>query len=192
MAVTLLLAGLALGYWAHIGWTSNFHTVVANEVYRSGNPSQAQLGNWHARYGIKTVVDLRGDGVNCSYPDEQRAVDRSGMHLEYVPLLASRLPSVAALVKLVNIIEESPRPILLHCEGGADRTGLASFIAAMAVGGQCYRQAEEQFSARYLHLETDKPIMGVLRQYREYCRANHADMGGWKEFRYWALNVYRG
>jgi hypothetical protein len=65
-------------------------------------------------------------------------------------------------------------------------------MAAMAVGGQDYRQAEKQFSARYLHLQTDKPITGVLRQYREYCRDNHADTGGWNEFRHWALNVYRG
>ena len=180
-----------LGYYLYAGiWRSNFHTVVPGQVYRSGKPSGNDLQSWRARYGIKDVIDLRADGITESYPDEERAAREAGMRLEYIHLTASHLPDGATLRKLIGMIETAPRPLLLHCEGGADRAGLASFLAAMAIGGQDYAHAEKQLSARYFHLDSDIRIAGVLRKYRQYCRRNDMDTGGWQQFRHWAFNVY--
>jgi hypothetical protein len=45
-----------------------------------------------------------------------------------------------------------PKPMLIHCWGGADRTGLASALYLYGVKHQGSDQAAEQLSWRYGHL----------------------------------------
>lgn len=192
VAITLgVLALPPLSYYLYVGvWQSNFHTVIPGRIYRSGNPSSNDIINWTRQYGLKTVIDLRADGVSRAYPDEQHAANQAGVALQYIKLSATHQPSGETLRKLILAIEGAQEPLLMHCEGGADRAGLASFIAAMAIGGQDYEQATTQFSARYFHLDTDLPITRVLHDYRQYCKDNNLSTAGWKQFRQWAFNVY--
>jgi protein tyrosine phosphatase (PTP) superfamily phosphohydrolase (DUF442 family) len=186
-----IIAAFPLGYYLYVDvWCSNFHTVVPGLVYRSANPSSGDLAQWRRLYGIQTILDLRADGVTRSYPNEQRASDRNNMALEYIRLSAWRQPDEPTLRKLIELIETSRKPLLVHCQGGADRAGLASFIAAMAIGGQDYQQAQKQFSARYFHLLTDLPITRVLHLYRDWCRQQGLPTAGWPQFRHWAFDVY--
>jgi protein tyrosine/serine phosphatase len=55
---TVLLGG---GYLGALQLTGNFNTVIKGELYRSGQISPQQLKVYVAEYGIKTIVNLRGD-----------------------------------------------------------------------------------------------------------------------------------
>ena len=82
--------------------------------------------------------------------------------------------------------------MLLHCLQGADRSGLASVMARMAVGGKPYDRAKEQMGLKFLHIDPSSEHVGaVLTEYEDYCRGHNVDTGGWAEFRDWIFHVYR-
>jgi hypothetical protein len=81
---------------------------------------------------------------------------------------------------------------LIHCREGADRTGVASVMARMAVGGKTYDRSREQLDIRFLHMDDDAGhIGGVLEEYEQYCRQSGTGTGGWREFRDWVFSVYQ-
>ncbi len=50
--IGLLAAGIAWDY----GIQKNFGTVVPGKIYRSGQPSEAQLDKWIQEYGFKSIL----------------------------------------------------------------------------------------------------------------------------------------
>src|SRR5262249_47597528 len=111
---------------------SNFHAVVPGRIYRVSQPSAAMLEELIARHGIRTVINLRG---NCDpfpwYLEESRVTHRRNVSQEDICLSAGRLPSTHELRRLVEVLEQTEYPIVLHCRRGADRTGLAAAIALL-------------------------------------------------------------
>lgn len=113
----------------------NWHAVVPGEIYRSAHlPSDEILSVVH-RFGIKTIVNLRD---RCPwepwYQDETKAVQAAGIGRCDVGFSAYVPPAPAELQKLWKALETAPRPLMIHCRRGADRTGLASTIAALYQG----------------------------------------------------------
>jgi protein tyrosine phosphatase (PTP) superfamily phosphohydrolase (DUF442 family) len=195
--VLLALSTAALaagGYYLYRRFlTGNFAVVVPGQVYRSAQPSPEQLEHWARQYGLKAVINLRGRSSQDFHAAEQRAAETAGIRLIDVRLSAVRLPTVPNLRRLIRALEDRDlRPMLLHCRDGADRTGVASVMAAMAVGGEDYASSRQQLSLRFLHVDNDpEHIGGLLTLYEAWCRRKGIGTGGWKEFRKWALDVYR-
>ena len=79
----------------------------------------------------------------------------SGFSHEYrnadtVPRLLQSL--AGALVGYARgLCHDAPRPILIHCRSGADRTGLASVVYLARVAHADEETAERQLSIRYGH-----------------------------------------
>jgi protein tyrosine/serine phosphatase len=168
----------------------NFGTVVPGKVYRSAQPKPEQLKDWVRRYGIKTVINLRGER-NPEYDGEVQAVAEAGAHLTVVKLSATRHPATEHMHDLVQAIEASPQPILLHCKEGADRAGVASVMAAMYIGGKSYDQAKDELTIIHFHIDTrEDSIAGVLTEYEDCCTRRNLPHGGWEQFRQWAMNDY--
>jgi hypothetical protein len=150
------LAALALGgglYGAYVLVGPNFHTVIPGAVYRCAQPTAAGLERLVRRYGIRTVVNLRG----CCDPlpfylEECRAANRLNLSQEDVGLSANRLPSPQALRQLVAILDRSQYPLLFHCNKGADRSGLASGATLLLLTDTPLEQARAQLGPRYGHL----------------------------------------
>ena len=62
----LLLLTLVLavgGYVLYLLATDNFHVVVAGQVYRSGQMNTSELTHTIQKYGIKSVLNLRGENL---------------------------------------------------------------------------------------------------------------------------------
>jgi protein tyrosine/serine phosphatase len=58
---------------------------------------------------------------------------------------------------LVTLLRRSPKPILIHCFGGADRSGLVSALYCLAVAGQTPREADRELSIWYGHVPLIRP-----------------------------------
>ena len=150
----LLAVMLAVGaYASNALLTGNFGTVVPGEVYRS-----AQLGNGLMtrdvqRYGIKTIINLRGANPGERWYDKELA-DAKALGVEHIDFSMSakhELTQVRAQ-QLIELMAKAPKPLLIHCNSGSDRTGLASalYVASIAKGGE--EAAEGQLSLRFGHV----------------------------------------
>lgn len=147
-------AALVLGaYLAAIQITGNFAVVLPGELYRSNQPDAARLASYKERYGIRTIVNLRGDNGNAGwYRDEVAAAEKLGLtHLNF-RMSARRELSVDEARQLIAILADAPRPILIHCRSGADRTGLASVLYLSRIAKVDEDEAEKQLSIRYGHV----------------------------------------
>jgi hypothetical protein len=154
----LALALAAEGYRVLLG--RNLHVVVAGRVYRSAQPSAAALEDVVRDHGIRTVVNLRGC---CSpmgwYEEEARACHRLGVSQEDVCLSAYRLPAVSEIHRLLEVLDRTAYPILLHCRRGADRTGLVSAVVLLLQTDTPVARARGQLGWRYGHLAAGRPAV---------------------------------
>ena len=129
LSVLALAAGIEI---YRVTFGSNFHTVVDGRVYRCAQPSATELDQMIAQLGIRTVVNMRGNGdIQSWYVDETRTTHRHNVSQEDICFSAGRLPSVPELHRLLEVLDKTEYPILLHCRRGADRTGLAAAIVVL-------------------------------------------------------------
>ena len=107
----------------------NFRWVREGEVARS---SQAYFGGltWlMKRHGIRAIVNLRGENSDLSWwRYERRVCEKLGARHFDTMLDSRKLPTRPMLARLMEAFEEAPRPFLLKCSGGQDRSGLAAAL----------------------------------------------------------------
>jgi hypothetical protein len=71
-----------------------------------------------------------------------------------VTFSASRLPSPQELSRLIKDLESMPQPILVHCYGGADRSGLVSTLYLNIFKGIPLDEAEgRELTWRFGHMK---------------------------------------
>jgi len=149
-AVTVFLAILAFQQLLRL--SGNFHTVVDGQFYRSSQLSPTALEGYVRRYGIRTVVNLRGAAPKAQWYRDEKAVTGSlGVDMVDFPMSATRPLAADRAAELVAVLKDVPKPILVHCLDGADRTGLVSVIYASQVAGQDEETAERQLTPLYGH-----------------------------------------
>jgi protein tyrosine/serine phosphatase len=154
IGIAVLAVVLTIGAYAGImQLTGNFHPVIAATLYRSAQPSAAEIRRYHAVYGIRTIVNLRGEHDRASwYEAEATEAKRLGITLVNFEMSAGQQLTQDRAAKLVAILKHAEKPILIHCKGGADRSGLASALYLAAVAKQGEQAAESQISIRYGHI----------------------------------------
>jgi predicted protein tyrosine phosphatase len=130
----------------------NRHAVVPGRVYRSAQLKPAQLERVVREHDIKTVVNLRGRPFSDWYPAESAATQGLGVSQEDVTTSANRLPAPGEIRRLIEVFDHSEHPILIHCQQGADRTGLAAAAYLLLYTDADFATARRQCSPRYGHL----------------------------------------
>jgi len=65
---------------------------------------------------------------------------------------ADKTPSSHNIEKLLKLFKIAPRPVLIHCRAGADRSGLAAALWKVVIDGAPKSVAGEQLSIRYGHM----------------------------------------
>ena len=151
----LLVFIIALIPGAHIANIlvhGNFHTVTEGEAYRSGQINNDKLEQYLKEYQIKSVLNLRGYNSGADWYDDEIAVCKrlSVRHYDLAMNSTGR-PNPDVFDRLMTIFREAPRPILIHCRSGSDRTGLVAALWKVVVDGEPKSAAERQLSIRYGH-----------------------------------------
>lgn len=154
IGVTSIVALIASGLlWVlYLQVSGNIHLVDRSGVYRSGQLSSTHLRAFIGEQQIKTVINLRGAHPGAAWFDQEAKVVRDGgARLINIHLSANHAPDQSTLNQLIETLRSAKKPLLIHCHGGADRTGLASALYEVVIAKQTPRAASRQLSFRYGH-----------------------------------------
>lgn len=131
----------------------NFHTVERNKLYRSAQLSVHSLEKYIKRNNIKTIINLRGVERDSPWWIKERFFALTHyINFLNVTLAAQKFSPKNALLKLLYIYDHAPRPILIHCYSGADRTGEASALWVLTQQKKDIKTALKQLSLRFGYL----------------------------------------
>lgn len=155
----LLLGTLAVValYFSAIGIQQyvfgNVHAVIEGELYRSAQLTPEQITTVVKAHGIKSILNLRGDNTGSPWYDNEVAATKAlGIaHLNY-RMKSSRDLTDTQVKELIAAMKDAPKPVLIHCHAGADRTGLASALYLYSVKHVPPAQASRALSLRYGHM----------------------------------------
>ncbi len=93
----------------------NWYRVDA-DVFRSEQPTRAAFEEMRAK-GIRTIINLRHD------LSDESLTSGLGFGLVEIPIRAWGF-SEDDIVKVLKAIQAAPKPVLVHCQMGSDRTGV--------------------------------------------------------------------
>jgi protein tyrosine phosphatase (PTP) superfamily phosphohydrolase (DUF442 family) len=166
--------------WIRFLWP-NRHQVTPH-FWRSGQPTPSALAHAKA-LGIRTVVNLRGEGRNGAYVTERRRCRVLG--LDYVDCWtrSRAAPTAEDMIRIATVFDTVSYPIMVHCKSGADRAGLITACYLLMEEDATIAQAQAALHLRYGHFSAS--ATGVLDAYLAvYARAHRLDPK--LDFRTWA------
>jgi len=105
----------------------NLHR-VSEGLYRGAQPKPEGIEQLK-RLGVKTIVNLR------SSDSDRNILGDAGLTYEHIPMTAWR-PNDADVIGFLRIVgDENNLPVFVHCQRGADRTGMMVAIYRVVVQG---------------------------------------------------------
>jgi protein tyrosine/serine phosphatase len=154
LILLLLLAIAITSAVFYIHRNDNFHVVDPGRFYRSAELKPSQIDKAIQQYGIKSILNLEGDKTGRPWYDAEKAIaaDHGIVHYDY-HLSAGKRLTPGQVDDVLAIVREAPKPILVHCKDGSDRTGL---VAALYLAEILHRDpdaAYDQLSLRYGHFK---------------------------------------
>jgi protein tyrosine phosphatase (PTP) superfamily phosphohydrolase (DUF442 family) len=193
VALMLLVPALPfLPEWIRVTLGPNFHTVLDGRLYRAAQPSAANLEQYVHRYGIRTVINLRGPNSGEEWFDEEEETARRlGVHLVSLNMSATDKPQEVEVRKLIDTFDQCDEPILVHCNGGSDRSGFAAACFLLMKTSAAPEEARAQLSLRYGHFSWGPAACQgqVLDQYQQWLASQNLPHSP-NRFRRWAREVY--
>ena len=146
ITVAVAAAAVAAALWYHDYPVHRFGTVEQGVLYRSAQPDEDDWNILHARYGIKTVFDLRENLPNEPWAvTERQFCQRHGIAYIKMPVGPTRLTDAQLKQFIETVADPSRQPILVHCELGKARTGVLVAAYRIAAQGWSYKSAMADF-----------------------------------------------
>jgi len=150
LALMLILTGSYICYVIDQG---NFHAITTREAYRSAQLNRDKLEYYIRRYNIRSILNLRGENPSSDWYREELTVSTANYIKHYdIALSSTREPTENDVKQLTEIFKKAPRPILIHCQFGADRSGLVAAMWKVIVNHESKPEAEKQLSIFYGHV----------------------------------------
>jgi uncharacterized protein (TIGR01244 family) len=111
---------------------------ITDTFYRSERLTRADVAQLR-QLGVRTVINLR------AFHSDADVLAGSGIRQVRIPLLTWKIDDAQIVRALEEICAaQAEGPILLHCQHGADRTGLVAAMYRMAYQGWSKQQALEE------------------------------------------------
>ncbi len=147
----------------------NFHWVVPGDCARAAQAWAGGVGPFLQKRGIKALINLRGRNDDLSWwKNETGATAARGIaHLDAM-LDSRRLPTRAMLTRLIEAFDSAPRPFVLKCSGGQDRTSFASALYLIHRGGWAAMDEARAQYARFPYLHFPKKHQRWLRPFLDF------------------------
>lgn len=170
---------------------SNTHQIVPGKMWRSFQPSPADLRRWKAR-GVRTIINLRGDKPSGHFFLEEQACKELGLQLVILRLFSRDAPSKETLYAARILFDKINYPAMMHCKSGADRVGLMATLFLFFHEGRPLDEAMRQLSLRYGHVRQGKTgiIDHVLEQYVAHATAKGISLASVDAFFQWVDAAY--
>jgi protein tyrosine/serine phosphatase len=112
---------------------------VSDELYRSAQPSATGMRELK-ELGLETVINWR------SFHSDRDEIGDTGLGYEHI-YMKSWHPEEKELVRFLQIVTNKKRtPVLVHCQYGADRTGLMCAVYRVAVQGWTKDEAIDEMT----------------------------------------------
>ncbi len=135
----------------------NFHAITHGQAYRSAQLDKDELEYYIKKYNIRSIINLRGEHPTKDWYIEEKHISlKNNLQFYSLRLSSSREPDYEDINKLISIFKEAPRPVLIHCRAGADRSGLAAAIWKVVIDKEPKSVAKKQLSIFYGHLPFGK------------------------------------
>ncbi|MBR5214198.1 MAG: tyrosine-protein phosphatase [Akkermansia sp.] len=114
----------------------NLHRVSA-ELYRSGQPEPEGFTALE-QMGVRSVLNLR------EYHKDTRKARHTDLHLMAYPVAAGQV-TAADVENCLRLLQDAPKPALVHCWHGSDRTGIVVAAYRIIYQGWSVDAAEKEF-----------------------------------------------
>jgi protein tyrosine/serine phosphatase len=116
----------------------NLHQVTP-VLYRGAQPTAAGMRQLKAM-GVTTVANLR------SFNSDQKELSDTALAYEHISMKAWH-PEREDIIRFLRIVTDKNRhPVFVHCQHGADRTGLMCAIYRVAIGGWTKEEAIKEMT----------------------------------------------
>ncbi len=153
----------------------NFHWVREGEAARSSQAHFGGLAGLMRRHGLKAIINLRGENSDLSWwRYEKRVCESLGARHFDTTLDSRHLPTRAMLTTLLDAFDEAPRPLLIKCSGGHDRTALAAALFLIHREGWSARAVAEQQFDPHLYGHVPKKHQHWLQPFVAYAEQDAA------------------
>jgi len=146
------IAMIAVTRYLYLEEQGNFHAITYDEAYRSAQLDQDELEYYLTKFKIRSIINLRGKSASAWYLTETEISKNMNVRHFDFKLKADRSPPARRIDELLNLFVSAPRPVLIHCKAGADRSGLASALWKLVIDKQPKSLAKKQLSLRYGHV----------------------------------------
>ncbi|WP_228720750.1 tyrosine-protein phosphatase [Nitrogeniibacter mangrovi] len=164
---------------------NNLHD-LGGGMYRSSQPSPAQIRGYRHRFGLRTIINLRGESHYGSYPLEQAICEELGIAFHDARLFSRGAPSPARIHMLKDLFDSIEYPALMHCKSGADRAGIAAALYRILHLNHPVEAAMRELHWKYGH--SRRARTGVLDFFLASYMAYHAHTP--IDFMTWVDTVY--
>jgi hypothetical protein len=122
---------------------------VNGTLFRGAQPHDSSYADLQ-KLGMNIVVDLRGESGEVS--SEKKSVESLGMKFVNLPWSGAGLPSRDQLLTFFTLLRDNPdKKIFLHCQYGADRTGVMIALYRIAVDRWTPEQAIAEMKDFHYH-----------------------------------------
>ena len=110
---------------------------ISDELYRSAQPEREGFTALQ-KLGIRSVLNLR------EYHKDTRKARHTQLHLMAYPVAAGEV-TASDVENCLALIANAPKPVLVHCWHGSDRTGIVVAAYRIVFQNWSVAEAEKEF-----------------------------------------------
>jgi protein tyrosine/serine phosphatase len=116
----------------------NLHQITPR-IYRSAQPTEAGMRALE-EMGVRTVISFR------AYHNDHKLLAATQIREVHIPINTWEIRDEHVVATLRKIKQEKDGPVLIHCQHGADRTGLMSAMYRIVIEGWDKQKALEEMT----------------------------------------------